>query len=367
MAGKAPRVGEVRRGRARDYGLAPGTFTPGPLNGITDVAGVAVGHTSRIEGDSIRTGVTVILPHAFNPHAVRCPAGIAVANGYGKFTGALQVQELGEIETPIALTNTLSAHDVASGLIGWTLRQPGNEDVFSVNPVVGETNDKWVNDIRARVIGAGDVEAAIAAARPGPVDEGSVGAGVGVRCFGWKGGIGTSSRVLPWAAGGFTIGVLVQTNYTGAPLVSGRRQPVGPTGPDAAAAGRNGAASESGGSVIVVIATDAPLAAHDLSRLASRSFLGLARTGSSIDHDSGEFSIAFSTAQKMLRDRDAPTSTLCPMVFKAETYSALFQAVVEATEEAVYNAMLAATSVTSRIGTLHRAPLSFFTESKGSE
>src|SRR5262245_10459231 len=281
------------RPRARDIGLAPGVFTPGPNNAITDVSGVRVGQTTLNEGDRTRTGVTVVVPHAGNVFQEKVAGAVFVGNAFGKLAGSTQVDELGTIETPIALTNTLAVGSVVEGLVQWTLAQPGNGDVRSVNALVGETNDGGLNDIRTLVVRPAHVLAALKAARGGAVEEGSVGAGTGTRAFGWKGGIGTSSRRLSATLGGFTVGVLVQTNFGGVLTIGGApigrelgRYAFAPTAPKEAA----------DGSCMIVVATDAPLDARDLKRLAARAVFGLARTGSSYSNGSGDFAIAFSTA-----------------------------------------------------------------------
>lgn len=329
----------AERPRVREAGVEIGILAPGPLNGITDVAGVKVGHRTIVEGDRIRTGVTAVLPHGGNLYQDKVPAGFAVANGYGKFIGSTQIEELGEIEAPILLTNTLSVPEAAAAGIEWTLVQPGNERVRSVNAVVGETNDGGLNDIRARRVAKADGLAAIAAARSGPVAEGSVGAGTGTIAFGWKGGIGTSSRRLPAKLGGWTVGVLVQSNYGGVLSVGG--VPVGQR------LGRyflkDELSSGAGdGSVIVVIATDAPLSDRNLERLARRAFLGIARTGSPITNGSGDYAVAFSTHEGVRRTiaRRGAASQLEDL--PNDAVSPLFQAVVEATEEAVLNSLFKA-------------------------
>ena len=330
------------RPRARDLGLAPGVFPTGRWNAITDVAGVRVGQVTVDAGDSIHTGVTAIIPADSNTFRWRLPAAIHVGNGFGKLLGVTQVQELGEIESPILLTCTLCVWRVADALTGWMLARPGMERVRSFNPVVGETNDGALNTIRLRPVLPEHVARALESAATGPVQEGSVGAGRGTVNFGWKGGIGTSSRKLPDRLGGYTIGVLVQTNYGGDLTVMGvpvgrewGRQPFPePRGP--------------GGSVMVVIATDAPLLDRNLGRLAERATLGLARTGSWMDNGSGDYVIAFSTAPELRHFLDAPRSGGAEVA--NDGMSALFAAVVEATEEAVYNALLAATPVTNAQG-----------------
>jgi D-aminopeptidase len=337
--------------RVRDLGVRPGVFTPGPHNAITDVAGVRVGHTTIIEGDSVRTGITAILPHAGNTYLSRVPAAVHVGNGFGKLLGSTQVNELGELESPILLTCTLCVWRAADALVEWMLEQPGMERVRSLNPLVAETNDGRLNPaIRARPITPAHVRSAVQRASEGPVAEGSVGAGTGTSAFGWKGGIGTSSRVLSTRLGGHTVGVLVQTNYGGILTMGGAE--VGK------AIGRHAYTVESrpdSGSVIIVIATDAPLSDRNLARLASRAMMGLGRTGSSASNGSGDYIIAFSTAEGVRR---TPTGrTLTTTELGNEDMSALFQAVVEATEEAVYNSLTMATTVTSRGGTVEAIPL----------
>ncbi len=331
------------RARARDLGIRPGVLATGPLNAITDVASVMVGHTTLIEGDSVRTGVTAILPHGGNLFQEKVPAGFALGNGFGKFAGATQIEELGEIETPILLTNTLSVAEGVAGAIEWTLGRPGNEHVLSVNAVVGETNDGFLNDIRGRHVTRQHVLQAIATAGGGPVAEGCVGAGTGTQAFGWKGGIGTSSRRLPRQLGDYTLGVLVQTNYGGVLSIDG--VPVGKT------LGRyylKDVVDDHGGdgSVVIVVATDAPLSDRNLGRLAKRAFLGIARTGSSMANGSGDYALAFSTASSVRR---TPAQRKTVGRFDSlpnDAMSPLFQAVSEATEEAVYNAMLQAVTTT---------------------
>jgi D-aminopeptidase len=329
------------RPRAREAGITFGILAPGPLNAITDVAGVKVGQITRIEGTNVRTGVTAILPHSGNLYQEKVPAGFAVGNAYGKFMGSTQVKELGEIETPIVLTNTLNVPEAAAGIIQWTLRQPGNEEVRSVNAIVGETNDGYLNDIRGRHVTPANAIAAIEAAREGPVQEGAVGAGTGTVAFDWKGGIGTSSRRLPKSLGGWTVGVLVQTNFGGVLQVAG--VPVGQ------ALGRYFLKTEldkanADGSVIIVLATDAPLSDRNLERLARRAFLGIARTGSPMTNGSGDFAIAFSTNLDVRRtpDRRAHPSPIVDL--PNDQISPLFEAAVEATEEAVTNSLFAATA-----------------------
>ena len=347
-----PVVAMAQPTRIRDLGLQPGIFQPGPLNAITDVAGVQVGHQTLIDGDSIRTGVTAIRPHGENLFQEKVPAAVHVGNGFGKAAGFLQVQELGTIETPIVLTNTLSVGTAVEATVAWSLRQPGNEGVGSVNAVVGETNDGTLNDIRGQHVTPEDVWAAIDATTGGTVEEGSVGAGTGTTNFGWKGGIGTASRALPDELGGYTLGALVQTNYggllriDGVPIgealgqhsfrsvVDGERQDEGGS-PD----------SEDEGSCMIVLATDAPLSPRNLERLAKRAIMGLARTGSFMSNGTGDFVIAFSTQN---RTQDGDVRTVDHLANRA--MSPLFLATVEAVEEAVYNALAAATTVQGRDG-----------------
>jgi len=330
------------RPRAREAGIAIGILPTGALNAITDVAGVKVGQVTLVEGANVRTGVTAILPHGGNLYQDKVPAGFAVGNAYGKFMGSTQVKELGEIETPILLTNTLNVPEAAAGAIQWTLNQPGNAEVRSVNAVVGETNDGYLNDIRGRHVTSAHAIAAIEAAREGAVQEGAVGAGTGTVAFGWKGGIGTSSRKLPQTLGGWTVGVLVQTNYGGVLQVAG--VPVGQ------ALGKYFLKDElskgsADGSCIVVIATDAPLSDRNLERLAHRGLLGIARTGSPMTNGSGEYAVAFSTSLDVRRtiERRAKPSAIVDL--PNDQMSPLFEAAVEAAEEAAINSMFAATSM----------------------
>ena len=347
-------MAEPTRLRARPSGIEIGILAPGPLNAITDVEGVRVGHVTLVEGASVRTGVTAVLPHGGNLYQDKVPAGFAVANAYGKFAGSTQIEELGEIESPILLTNTLSVPEAAAAAIDWTLRQPGNEQVRSVNAVVGETNDGWLNDIRARRVTREHGLQAIAAASAGPVAEGNVGAGTGTVAFGWKGGIGTSSRRLPASLGGHTVGILVQSNYGGVLTVGGA--PVGQQ------LGRHylrdQLQSASGdGSVIIVIATDAPLSDRNLERLARRAFLGVARTGSPITNGSGDYAVAFSTSPAVRRTTERRQSVPTVEDLPNELVSPLFQAVVEATEEAVLNSLFAARDMQGHQGTMEALPV----------
>ncbi|HYX47639.1 MAG TPA: P1 family peptidase, partial [Sphingomicrobium sp.] len=333
-------AGAQHRPRARDAGIIIGILPTGPLNAITDVAGLKVGQVTLIEGANIRTGVTAILPHGGNLYQDKVPAGFSVGNAYGKFMGSTQIRELGEIETPILLTNTLNVPEAAAGIIEWTLRQPGNEDVRSVNAVVGETNDGTLNDIRARRVHSSDAVAAIEAARIGPVQEGAVGAGTGTIAFSWKGGIGTSSRKLPANLGGWTVGVLVQTNYGGVLQVAG--VPVGQ------ALGqyylKDELSKASGdGSCIVVIATDAPLSDRNLERLAHRGLLGIVRTGSPMTNGSGEYAVAFSTNLDVRRTPERRAKPSAIVDLPNDQVSPLFEAAVEAAEEAAINSLFAAT------------------------
>ena len=343
------------RPRARDLGLAPGVFTPGPLNAITDVAGVAVGHATLNQGDNIRTGVTVIVPHSGNVFQDKVPGAVFVGNAFGKLAGSTQVDELGTIETPIALTNTLSVGAVVEGLVKWTIDQAGNEKVQSVNALVGETNDGGLNDIRGQHVRPAHVLEAVKAATSGPVQEGSVGAGTGTRAFGWKGGIGTASRKLEARFGSYTVGVLVQSNYGGVLTMGGA--PVGKAlGRYDYQPKRAGEDNYGDGSCMIVVATDAPIDARDLKRLAARAVFGLARTGSSFSNGSGDFAIAFSTAAD-LRTRSGSAAAQSRTLLPTDGVSPLFQAALEATEEAVYNSLLKATPVSSRFGKAEALPV----------
>jgi D-aminopeptidase len=348
------------RARARDLGVAPGIFQPGTNNAITDVAGVKVGQATVISGDSIHTGVTAILPHDGNLFFDRVPAAVHVGNAFGKLVGSTQVKELGELETPILLTCTLCVWRAADALVGEMLAQPGMERVGSINPVIGETNDGQLNAIRNRPITAADVHTALASATGGKVAEGSVGAGAGTIAFEWKGGIGTSSRVIPKSLGGWTVGVLVQTNFGGVLQVLGA-----PVGRELGKYSfRDAVSRERGdGSVMIVVATDAPISDRNLERLAARAIMGLARTGSSASNGSGDFVIAFSTAKEVRRgpayiDRtDSTRRVLKTSELPNDDMSPLFEGVVEATEEAIYNSLFMATSVTERGRTVEAIPL----------
>jgi len=375
-AGFAQEDAGARRPRARELGLAPGRFAPGPLNAITDVPGVRVGHATVTAGETVRTGVTAILPHQGDLFRQKAPAAVHVFNAFGKLVGATQVEELGQLETPILLTNTLSVWDAAAALADWMLAQPGNEQVRSVNPVVGETNDGWLNDICGRHVKAEHVRAALhaalSAAGAGPVEEGSVGAGAGTMAFGWKGGIGTSSRRVPLRGDAvFTLGVLVQTNFGGTLAMDGvpvwralqpaRDRAAASSGAESARASEmdRGAATSApanegeGGSCMIVVATDAPLDARQLKRLAARAIHGMARTGSSGSHGSGDYVIAFSTANRYLARSSgeaAPPPLAAAQWLREDDLSPLLEALVEATEEAIYNSLLRATTVRGRDG-----------------
>lgn len=342
------------RPRARELGIRPGVLPAGALNAITDVAGVRVGQVTLIEGDSVRTGVTAILPHGGNIYQDKVPAGISVGNGYGKLMGITQVRELGEIESPIILTNTLSVPQGAEGVLDYILSLPGNDEVRSVNAVVGETNDGFLNDIRERAVRASHVTAAIRGAGSGHVEEGAVGAGTGTVCFGWKGGIGTSSRILPDELGGHTVGVLVQTNYGGVLRVMG--EPVGVEMGQFYL--KNEVDDASGdGSVMIVVATDAPLSDRNLERLARRAFLGIARTGSPMTNGSGDYAIAFSTAESVRRTPVRREGLSELVEWPNNRISPLFEAVVEATEEAVYNSLFRATTMSGHRGRVEALPV----------
>ena len=352
---------QENRPRAREIGLAPGVFAAGALNAITDVAGVRVGHATLIEGDHVRTGVTVIVPHGGNVFQDKVPGAVFVGNAFGKLAGSTQVDELGTIETPIALTNTLSVGAAIEGLVRWTLDQPGNENVRSVNALVGETNDGGLNDIRGQHVRPQHVLEALKNAAGGAVAEGSVGAGTGTQAFGWKGGIGTASRKLDARFGAYTVGVLVQSNYGGVLTMDG--VPVGKLlgryayQPSAFARASADRTEDHGdGSCMIVVATDAPLDARDLKRLAARAVFGLARTGSSYSNGSGDFAIAFSTAAD-LRTRFGSSAVQTRTLLPADGVSPLFQAALEATEEAVYNSLLKATSMASKSGKAEALPV----------
>ena len=341
------------RPRARDIGIAPGILAPGALNSITDVSGVKVGQVTIRNGARFNTGVTVIIPADGNLRQNKVPAAIFVANGYGKLAGLSQVQELGEIETPIALTNTLNVAEGVAALVEWTLGQPGNEAVRSVNAVVGETNDGYLNDIRARVLTKDHFVEAIEKAKPGRVDEGAVGAGAGTVAFGFKGGIGNSSRKLPRNLGGFTVGVLVQSNFGGVLKIDGVR--VGEALEKYYLQNELTDDASADGSIMIVVATDAPLSDRNLERLAKRAIAGLARTGASMTNGSGDYVIAFSAAESVRRQNGVNMQDRSELANSA--MSPLFQAVSEATEEAIYNSLLQAEDVVGHHGMIKALPV----------
>jgi D-aminopeptidase len=360
IAGVRPAMSQTtsqERPRARDVGVVVGIFDPGPHNAITDVAGVRVGHTT-IARDSVNTGVTAILPHGGNPFRERVPAAIVVGNGFGKLLGVTQVRELGELETPILLTCTLCVWRAADAMVEWLLRQPGMENVRSINPVVGETNDGGLSDIRSRPISPEDVVTALEGARDGAVAEGAVGAGAGTVAFGWKGGIGTSSRVLPQSLGGWTVGVLVQSNFGGVLTINGA--PVGRElgrysfQRDVERGGGDGV-DAGDGSIMMVVATDAPMTSRNLERLARRALIGLGRTGASMSNGSGDYVIAFSTARSV---RGGGTGGVRSVEEVGnDDASPLFQAVAEATEEAIYNSLFRAHDVRGPRSTVQALPI----------
>jgi D-aminopeptidase len=352
------------RPRIRDLGIQIGILPPGPLNAITDVSGVKVGHSTLIQGDSIRTGVTAVLPHGGNLFQEKVPGAVFIGNAFGKLIGSTQVNELGEIETPILLTSTLATAKTADALVTYMLGLKGNESAQSVNPLVGETNDGYLNDIRSRPITEKDVIAAINSAKDGPVEEGVVGAGTGTVAFGFKGGIGTSSRRLPAKLGGYTVGVLVQTNFGGVLTIAGV-----PVGKELGqyylknevegakrSTGAVPASQTADGSIMIIVATDAPIDHRNLHRLAARAIMGLARTGSSGSNGSGDFVIAFSTASE-LRTQPNAASPQPRMLLNNEGMSPLFEAVIEATEEAIYNSLFRAHDVTGRGHRVKALPL----------
>lgn len=341
----SPSLAAEEHVRARGLGLSPGVLETGQHNAITDVAGVTVGHFTLIKGDHVRTGATAILPHGGNIYQDKLPAAAVIGNGFGKMMGYSQIHELGEIETPIVLTNTLNVPRGAEAILDWTLSRTGNESVRSVNAVVGETNDARLNDIRGRHLTPKMIVSAIEGAKSGPVEEGAVGAGTGTVAFGWKGGIGTSSRLLPEALGGYTVGVLVQSNFGGILTMDG--VPVGEelkqyylqeyVDTDVA-----------DGSIMIIVATDAPLSDRNLRRLASRALSGLSRTGSSMTNGSGDYVIAFSTAESVRRTQERRNKAASIEDLPNNRMSPLFEAVIEATEESIYNSLLMAKTVTSR-------------------
>ena len=363
-----------KRPRAREAGVIVGILPPGPLNSITDVKGVLVGHTTIVRGDNVRTGVTAVLPHDGNLFREKVPGAVFIGNAFGELAGSTQVNELGEIETPIMLTSTLNVPRVADALIDFMLALPGNEDVQSINPLVGETNDGYLNDIRGRHVGRDEVFAAIKNARGGMIEEGAVGAGTGTVAFGFKGGIGTSSRKLPGSLGGYTVGVLVQSNFGGILTLNGA--PVGRelgryylkeqlSGTDFSPCRPGQSNTDSSlchsadGSIIIVIATDAPVDHRNLQRLAGRAMIGLARTGAAGSNGSGDYAIAFSTAPELRilagatnRNSKSPVTLL-----SNESMSPLFLAVIEATEEAIYNSLFRATTTAGRGHTVEALPI----------
>jgi D-aminopeptidase len=364
------------RPRARDVGVIVGVLPPGPLNAITDVEGVRVGHTTLMRGDAIRTGVTAVLPHGGNLFREKVPGAVFVGNAFGKIAGSTQVNELGEIETPILLTSTLSVPRTADAVIDYMLALPGNETVQSINPLVGETNDGYLNDIRGRHINREDVINAIKTAKGGRVTEGCVGAGTGTIAFGFKGGIGTSSRKVPQSLGGYTVGVLVQTNFGGILTISGA--PVGlelgryylksdiegsnkRSSNDKRGPAPGGVRPEelADGSVMIVIATDAPIDHRNLMRLAARSMMGLARTGSSASNGSGDFAICFSTAPevRIKTPQGAGNPVRDVKLLSNDAMSPLFLAVIEATEEAIYDSLFRATTTTGHGHTVEALPI----------
>jgi len=358
------------RPRARDIELRIGVLPTGSLDAITDVAGVQVGQTTIIRGNDIRTGVTAILPHSGNLFREKVPGAVFIGNAFGKLAGSTQVNELGEIETPIVLTSTLSVPRVSDAVLDYVLALPGNEDVQSVNPLVAETNDGYLNDIRGRHVTREDVLSAIKGARGGPVEEGAVGAGTGTVAFGFKGGIGTSSRKLPLPLGGYTVGVLVQTNFGGALTIAGApvgqelgryylKQELDRSKPNQTKS--NESAYNADGSVIIVIATDAPVDARNLKRLAARSMMGLARTGSAASNSSGDYAIAFSTAPDLrIQPRTESGGGYAAKNVKLlsnDAMSPLFLAVIEATEEAIYNSLFRAAPMTGRGHTVEALPI----------
>ena len=345
--------------RASDLGLKVGILPTGPLDAITDVDGVEVGQTTIIRGDNIRTGVTAVLPHSGNLYREKVPGAIFVSNGFGKLAGSTQIDEMGEIETPILLKSTTSVMRAGDALISYMLALPGNEDVRSINAVVGETNDGYLNDIRGRHITPDDVLAALKTAKGGPVEEGDVGAGTGTVAFGWKGGIGTSSRRLPAGLGGYTVGVLVQTNFGGVLTIAGAPvgQELGQYYLRDELQQPSGTKDKADGSCMIVIATDAPLDARNLKRLAARAWLGLARTGSSASNGSGDYAISFSTARQVRIHAGDKALTRTTEVMANDAMSPLFLAAMEATEEAVYNSMFKATTMTGNGHTVEALPI----------
>ena len=340
------------RPRARELGIAPGAMEAGPHNAITDVAGVRVGHTTIISGDHIRTGVTAVVPHPGNLFQQKVAGAVFVGNAFGKLAGSTQVEELGTIESPIVLTNTLSVGTAIEAVVRWTIAQPGNENVRSVNAIVGETNDGALNDIRGLHVTREHVTTAITGARDGAIEEGAVGAGTGTIAFGWKGGIGSSSRRVSYQGQAYTVGALVQSNYVGKLTIAGvpvwkELSPRTAASPDPASAAPGH--SDADGSCMIVVATDAPLTAKDLKRLAARAIFAMARTGSTYSNGSGDFAIAFSTRGAPADSAGAPGPP--------ESISALFEATLDATEEAIYNSLLRATDTTGNGRTIRALPV----------
>ncbi|WP_259014032.1 DmpA family aminopeptidase [Emticicia fluvialis] len=343
---------EAQQKRPRELGIKTGVMKPGINNAITDVAGVKIGHTTLADGEKIHTGVTAVVPHEGNLFQDKVPAAIFVANGFGKLTGISQVQELGNIETPIVLTNTLSVPTAADAVIDYTLAQKGNEKVRSVNPVIGETNDSYLNDITGRHITKEHVLKAIETATTGKVQEGNVGAGTGTVCFGWKGGIGTASRVLPAKSGGYTVGVIVQTNFGGVLQINGV-----PVGEELNQYFLNDQLNDpADGSCMIVVATDAPITARNLERLAKRAIFGLAKTGGIASNGSGDYVIAFSTAKPLRVAHNGSTRFYEATELRNDDVSPLFLAAIEATEEAIINAMFAAQTTKGANGTIKALP-----------
>ena len=337
------------RPRARDLGIAPGTMPPGPHNAITDVTGVRVGHATVIEGDAVRTGVTVVLPHGGNLFQQKVAGAVFVGNAFGKLAGSTQVEELGTIESPIVLTNTLSVGAALDATVRWTIAQPGNENVRSVNALVGETNDGGLNDIRGFHITREHVTSALNSAREGAVDEGTVGAGTGTIAFGWKGGIGTSSRLVAQPGRRYTVGVLVQTNYGGKLTVAGVPvwKELSPRPPSAGV-------PDADGSCMLIVATDAPLDSRDLKRLAARAVFAMARTGSTYSNGSGDFAIAFSTTGLASASPQGQAPDSAPQRVPLD---ALFEGTLDATEEAIYNSLLKAADTTGNGRTVRALPI----------
>jgi D-aminopeptidase len=339
--------------RARALGISIGVMSPGKLNAITDVAGVKVGQVTVVKGDSVRTGLTAILPHGENIFQQKVPAAVFIGNGFGKLTGTSQIEELGNLETPIILTNTLNVPEAAAAVINYSLHQPGNEKVRSVNTVIGETNDGGLNDIRGRHVKEQDVLQAITKAVSGSVAEGGVGAGTGTVCFGYKGGIGTASRKLPGSLGGYTVGVLVQSNFGGVLTIDG--VPIGEELNNYYL--RNDLTKKEDGSCMIIVATDAPLDSRNLQRLAKRAFMGLAKTGGIAHNGSGDYVIAFSTDPALRIPHNATGPNQLVTLLNNDAVSPLFLAAIEATEEAIINSLFAATTTRSRYGTAEALPV----------